>query len=193
MIDNYYWEGTEAKVKKKLLTVISFIGIFILFILIKSIVPLFAPDIQPPFAPSVPEVQPQFTPEENAYITTITNQKNTLDDALIDLGELYQNAKYDSMIWKDKAATQLALIRKLFDDANEIEPPASMTQIHSKYIQTMKHFNTMAELLAQETDEMNPDLRKKAATEIETGIQLQLEVVALAEEFIKAHSQWISL
>ena len=45
------------------------------------------------------------------------------------------------------------------------------------------------QLLAQETDEMNPDLRKKAATEIETGIQLQLEVVALAEEFIKAHSQ----
>ncbi len=128
--------------KKKLLTGLSFIGILILFILIKTIV-----------TPTVPEAQPTqiqvpttFTSAEQDYATTTGKQAITLNNALTELGELFQNPHYGNEDWTLKTATQLTIIQTVYNKAIELEPPDSMTHIHYKYVQALKHYNTGAEI-----------------------------------------------
>jgi len=174
-------QATESgkKIGKGCLVVAAILVVLAIIIGIIAIVA--APEEQPS------QIQLPLTSAERAYATTIVSQATTVSNAFTELGKLLQNPQIGNEDWTLKMATQLAIIRTAYNKAMEIEPPDSMTHIHYKYVQAMKHYNTATELVAQGIDEMNPDLVNKATTEIQTGTQLINEVTELILEFKETH------
>ena len=136
---------------------------------------------------SAPAPRPALTSAEQAYITTITKQATTVADTLTKLGQLFQNPQIDNEDWLLTTALGLTIIRTAYNNAMEIEPPDSMTHLHYKYVEGMKHLNTSTELIVQGLDEMNPNLLEKASIEIETGGHLLAEAMELMLKFKETH------
>ena len=178
--------------KKKLLIGFStLIGISLIIVIIAIVT---APAEQPGqvgLAPA-PEVSaPEktgLTPAEQSYAATIAEQATTVGQALTQLGQLLQSPQYGTEDWIFQTANQLAIIWTACNKTMELEHPDSMAHIHYKYVQGMKHYNTMAELLARGIDESDPDLLDEAITEMETGAQLITEANKLMEEFTEGRS-----
>jgi len=118
-----------------------------------------------------------------AYFTTLTKQTATVGNALEEIGQLSQNPQFGSEDWRLKMALQLTIIRDAYKKATEIEPPNSVTNIHHKYIQGMKHFNTYTTLQAQGIDKLDSDLLKRAEKEMQSGNELIVEATELISEF----------
>ena len=91
--------------------------------------------------------------------------------------------------WTLNVAVQLVTIQALYDEAIEINPPSSMTNIHYKYVQAMKHFESATQLIAQGIDELDANLINQATAEMNLGGQLIDEATELIEEFTMTHSQ----
>ncbi|MBA7532114.1 hypothetical protein ES705_24340 [subsurface metagenome] len=157
--------------KKLLIGLASVIGIFILIGIIAIV--------------TAPEEQ--LTSAEQAYATTIATQATTVGNAFPELGKLQQNPQYGNEDWTLKMATQLAIIRTTYNEAMEMQPPDSMTHIHYKYVQGMKHYHTMTELLAEAIDQLNADLLEEATAEMNAGTQLINETTELMTEFNETH------
>lgn len=109
--------------------------------------------------------QPTITAAEQAYASAVAEQAATLTEALSELGDLLQNYQFGDDEWTTDVALQLATIRIVYDEAMAMSPPSSMTEIHYKYTQGLKHYNTMTELLAQGIDELDAGLIEQATTE----------------------------
>ena len=155
-------------------------------------VPAPTPTPAPPPTPApapAPAPTPQPTSSEQAYATTIVDHSTKCGKAFNKLSELMANPQIGDDEWTLAVAVQLAMIRALYEEAMEIEPPSSMANIHYKYVQAMKHYETATHLIAQGFDELDPDLLEQAVAEIETGAQLINEATKLTREFVEAHSK----
>lgn len=128
----------------------------------------------------------EVTPSEQAYATTIADHSRKVGRAFEALSELMANPLMGDNEWTLAVAAHLATIRVLYEEAMEIEPPASMANIHYKYVQGMKHYETATHLVAQGFDELDVNLINQATAEISTGAQLVNEATELTEEFIEA-------
>lgn len=168
--------------KKKLLIGLStLIGISLIIVIIAIVA---APAEQPGQVEPAPAPEKTgLTPAEQSYVVTITQQAATVGQALIQLGQLMQSSQYGTEDWVLETATRLATIWTSCNKTMELEPPDSMAHIHFKYVQGMKHFDTMTELLARGIDESDPDLLNEAIVEMEIGVQLMDEANKLMEEF----------
>ena len=142
-----------------------------------------------PAAPEAPPEKPALTPAEEAYVIFYAKHNGEVDDAVAELMILLgvlrkaSNRNFSDIDWILKTTAWLATIRTLYDEALEVEPPDSMTHIHSKYIQSLEPLNTMAKRLPQEIDKGNPDLLNDVSTEIETWGDLSTEAQDLILEF----------
>lgn len=134
----------------------------------------------------------ELTPNENAYATTIADHSMRVGQALIELGDLMQNPQIGDDKWTLMVAAQIVTIRALYDEAMGINPPSSMTHIHYKYVQAMKHFESSTHLLTQGVDELNAELLDQATTELLTGSQLINEATKLMEEFTETRTKEVS-
>lgn len=168
--------------KKKLLIGLStLIGISLIIVIVAIVT---APAEQPGQVEPAPAPEKTgLTPAEQSYAVTITQQAATVGQALIQLGQLMQSSQYGTEDWVLETATRLATIWTSCNKTMELEPPDSMAHIHFKYVQGMKHFDTMTELLARGIDESDPDLLNEAIVEMEIGVQLMDEANKLMEEF----------
>jgi len=186
--------------KKKLLIGLgAIVGIIIIIAVIATttgpetqpgqIEPAQPPQTQPTPGEITPTPIPTLTASEQAYATTIAEDSSKVAKAMSELGSLMSNPQIGNDDWTLKVAAQLATIRVLYDEAMEIEPPSSMTDIHYKYVQAMKHYETATHLIAQGIDELDADLINQAVAELETGNQLINEATELTQEFTKAHSK----
>ena len=135
----------------------------------------------------VPTEQPALTSAERAYASAIVEQADTIGKALSELGELLQNPQIGNDEWTLQVATQIVIIRGVYDEAMELTPPTSMAEIHLKYTQALKHFNDSTYLLTQGIDELDPSLLEEATTEMEIGTQLINEATQLTLEFNETH------
>ena len=152
----------------------------------------FPPPQKPPS--EAPIVRPEAIPEklpltsaERAYTSTIVNQTTTVGDAYIELGNLLQNPQIGNEDWTLKVAIQLTKIQITYNKAMEMKPPDSMTNIHYKYVQGMKHYNTAIELIAQGIDKIEPELLEQATEEMYLGINFINEATQLILEFKETH------
>jgi len=179
-------------VKKKLLIGLStLIGISLIVVIIAIVTaPAEQPgQVEPAPVPEAPAPEKTgLTPAELSYAATIGEQVTTVDRALIELGQLMQSPQYGTEDWILQTASRLATIWTACNKTMELEPPESMAHIHYKYVQSMKHFDTMTELLAHGIDESDPDLLNEAIAEMETGAQLIDEANKLMEEFTEGRS-----
>jgi len=178
--------------KKKLLIGLStLIGISLIIVIVAIVAaPAEQPgQVEPAPAPEAPAPEKTgLTPAEQSYVVTITQQAATVGQALIQLGQLMQSSQYGTEDWVLETATRLAIIWTACNKTMELEPPDSMAHIHFKYVQGVKHFDTMTELLAHGIDESDPDLLNEAIVEMETGVQLMDEANKLMEEFTEGRS-----
>ena len=140
-------------------------------------------------APSDKTEESALTSSEQAYATTMANHALRVADAMDNLSELMLDAQIGNDAWTIQVAAQLVTIQMLNDEVLEIEPPGSMTHIHNKYVQAMKHFETATQLLPQGIDRLDADLIYQATTEIETGGQLMDETTSLLEIFVEERSK----
>ena len=77
----------------------------------------------------------------------------------------------------------------LYDEVLEMEPPSSMTHIHNKYVQAMKHYETATHLIPQGIDRLDADLIYQATAQIETGTQFLNESKSLLTVFVEERSK----
>jgi hypothetical protein len=131
---------------------------------------------------------PQITSDEQAYAITIANHADILSETFTELAGLMANPQLGDDEWTLNVATQLAIIRLLYDEAIEVTPPSSMANIHQKYVQAMSHYEAATHLIAQGIDELDPSLIDQATEELLRGGQLINEATQLIDEFTRAHS-----
>ncbi len=176
--------------KKKLIGIIAgcIVAIFIVLAIAIPSEPTSPPSTTSPATeePTPGKPSPLTTSEQN-YATIIADQTTTVGQAFTELGALLQNPQYGNDEWTLKVATQLAIIRIVYDEAMQLDAPDSMAHIHLKYMQGMKHFNDMTYLLTQGIDNLDANLVEEAGREMDTGGQLIMEAADLMEEFKHAH------
>jgi len=130
----------------------------------------------------------ELTPSEKAYATTIIDHASKVSETMYSLSDLMENAKFGDDEWTLNMAVQLATIQALYDEAMDVAPPDSMANIHYKYVQAMKHYETSTHLIAKGVDELDVNLINQATAEILTGAQFMDEATKLIDEFVKGHT-----
>ena len=131
----------------------------------------------------------QLTSAEQAYSTIIGNHAYRVADTMDNLAELFSDFQIGDDAWTIQVAAQLVTIQMLYDEVMEIEAPSSMTHIHNKYVQAMKHYETATHLIPQGIDRLDTDLINQATAEILAGGQLVDEATSLLEIFLEERSK----
>jgi len=179
----------RVKMKKKLLIGLStLIGIALIIVAIVAPPAEQPGQVEPAPAPEAAPEKTGLTPAEKSYVATIKQQVLAVSHALAWLMQLMQSPEYGTEAWVLETASQVAIIWTSCNETMQIEPPDSMAHIHNKYVQGMKHFDTMTELLARGIDEADADLLNEAITEMQTGAQLLDEANKLMGEFTEGRS-----
>lgn len=136
----------------------------------------------------VPAGTPSFTASEQNYATTIYDHMDTMSEALSNLGDLLTNPQIGYDEWTVDIATEVTVIRLLYEEAQEIEPPSSMADIHDSYMQAMWHYDRSTDLLVEGIDTLDTNLLDLATEEIKMGTMFISEVTELLSDFIEARS-----
>jgi len=142
---------------------------------------------QPTQETETPSTHTGLTNEEAEYMDIIASQSAMLVEVFTKLGELLQDNQIGNSEWENSVAVQLTIIRMEYEAAMELQPPDSMIGIHYKYIQGMKHFYTMTELLAEGIDSLDTDLILEANDEMAQGTQYIFEATSLINDFKSSH------
>ena len=131
-------------------------------------------------APAVVYAQ-EVTPSEKAYAITIVDHSSRVSETMYKLGDLMSDPQIGDDKWTIDVAVQLAMMKVLYDEAMEIDPPSSMANIHYKYVQAMKHLDTAADLIPQGIDQLDANLINQATAELLIATQLINETGGLIE------------
>jgi hypothetical protein len=136
---------------------------------------------------SPPEL-PALTASEQNYATTIADHSSQLGEAMSNLSVLMANPQIGYDEWTIDVAIEVTVIRLLYEEAQEIEPPSTMTHIHENYMQAMWHYNRAMDFLVEGIDTLDADLINQATSEIETGTEYIDEATEQTVDFVAAHS-----
>ena len=139
--------------------------------------------------PSEVTPAPQLTSSEITYAVTIADHAYKVSDAMYNLSDLMENPQIGDDEWTFEVAVEIATIRLLYDEAMDIDPPSSMSNIHNKYVQAMHHLDKASGYLTQGIDELDPDLINQSIEELIISGQLLDEATQLIDEFTEAHSK----
>jgi len=134
-----------------------------------------------------PTELPSITNEEQNYISAFQDNGATVGNAFEELSILMSNPQIGVDEWTLKVATQLTIIRLAHDEAIQMNPPASMVHIHSKYIQAMSEFNDATYLITSGIDNLDSTLLEEATNKMDEGTQYINEVTTLMEAFMASH------
>jgi hypothetical protein len=137
---------------------------------------------QQPLSPQ--ESQPT---AEQQYFTAVANQCSRLAPEMTSLGNLLSAPQLGNTVWNNQVANRLANIQAIYREATGLSSPASVVQIHSKYIQALAHYNTMCSLLARGIDTLDVSLINQANAEAELGITAINEATDLINNYNATH------
>ena len=135
-----------------------------------------------------PTEPPSLTASEQNYATTIVDHNSKVGEAMSSLSYLMENPQIGYDEWTIDVATEVTIIRLLYEEAQEIEPPSSMADIHYNYMQAMWHYDRSMDFLVEGIDTLNADLMSQATSEIEMGTAYLNEATKLTNDFMAAHS-----
>lgn len=126
------------------------------------------------------------TASEKAYASIVSEQSKRLSESVTKLGSLLKNPEFYNDAWKVNVAAQLVTIHSIYDGAVALEPPSSMAEIHYKYVQALKHYDTAADLLAKGIDQLDSSLIDQATLEVYMGTDYLDEATNLAIDFLQS-------
>jgi len=136
----------------------------------------------------IPTETPSFTASEQDYATTIVDHGSQVSEAMSNLSVLMMNPQIGYDEWTIDVAIEVTVIRLLYEEAQEIEPPSSMAHIHNNYMQAMWHYNRATDFIVEGIDTLNADLINQATSEIETATEYIDEAAEQIEDFVAARS-----
>lgn len=136
----------------------------------------------------IPTETPSFTASEQNYATTIADHSSQVSEAMNNLSYLMTNPQIGYDEWTIDVATEVTVIRLLYEEAQEIEPPSSMAHIHNNYMQAMWHYNRAMDFIVEGIDTLDADLINQATSELETGTEYIDEATEQIEDFVAARS-----
>jgi len=136
----------------------------------------------------IPSETPSFTASEQNYATTIADHISQVSEAMSNLSVLMLNPQIGYDEWTIDVATEVTVIRLLYEEAQEIAPPSSMAHIHNNYMQAMWHYNRSMDFIVEGIDTLNADLINQATSEIETGTEYIDEAAEQIGDFVAARS-----
>ena len=135
-----------------------------------------------------PSETPSLTASEQNYAAAMADHGSRVSEALGNLGDLMANPQFLDDEWILDVAIEITIIRLLCEEAQEIEPPNSMADIHYKYMQAMWHYDRSMDLIVEGIDTLNADLIYQATSEMEAGGEYINEVTEMLSDFIAARS-----
>ena len=135
-----------------------------------------------------PNETPSLTASEQNYAATMAEHSSSVGEAMSNLGDLLMNPQIGYDEWTIAVGTEVAIVWLLYDEAQEIEPPNSMVDIHYSYMQAMWHYNEAMYLMVEGIDTLDADLLNQATLEIEMGTAYIYEATELTNDFMAAHS-----
>jgi len=136
----------------------------------------------------IPSETTPLTASEQNYATTIADHSSQVGEAMSNLSILLANPQIGYDEWTIDVAVEVTVIRLLYEEAQEIEPPSSMAHIHENYIQAMWHYNRAMDFLVEGIDTLDADLIDQATSELETGTEYIDEATEQTEDFVASHS-----
>ena len=125
----------------------------------------------------------QTTSSESEYLGKLNKNSTAVGDALIKLGDQMQNYEPDSDEWIIKTAAQIVIVQSAYEEAKEFNPPASMDEIHDKYIEALSHFDQATRLLTEAIDNVDVTSLEQSMEELEAGNVLILEATEMINNF----------
>lgn len=135
-----------------------------------------------------PNETPSLTASEQNYAATMADHSESVGEAMSNLSVLMGNPQIGYDEWTIDVATEVTIIRLLYDEAQDIEPPNSMAHIHNNYMQAMWHYDRAMDFLVEGIDTLDADLIDQATSEIEMGTEYLDEATEQTEDFVASHS-----
>ncbi|HUX49142.1 MAG TPA: zinc ribbon domain-containing protein [Dehalococcoidia bacterium] len=136
----------------------------------------------------IPSETPSLTASEQNYAATMADHSGRVSEALGNMADLMGNPQFFDDEWIMDVAIEFTVIKLLYDEALEMEPPSSMAAIHYKYTQAMSHLNSYVDLMTEGIDTLDADLMDQATSELELAGEYLNEATELTEDFIAARS-----
>ena len=143
--------------------------------------------VVPPVTPPV-TTTPTLTTEEQVYLETMIGLNELSADVSYEIGILLENPQIFDDDWRFEVALQLSMVRILYEEAEAIEPPSSLSPYHTKYVQSLYRYDKSCDLLVQGIDELDLDILEEAIEEIDIALQLMEEAMLLLDEFVESHT-----
>lgn len=144
--------------------------------------------VAPPSEPTITTPPPTLTTEEQVYLEVMQGLNEIVYDTNLSLSLLLEDPQILDDYWRMEVAIQTSMMRLLYEEIKEIEPPSSLSSFHAKYVESLYHYDKSCDLLVQGIDELDLDLIDEAGEEMEIATQFMEEATQLMTEFVESHT-----
>lgn len=132
-----------------------------------------------PTRASTPTSTPGFSPAEVAYAAAVRSEVQTMATSMSTFGQLVASPKLGDQTWTIVVATQLAIWRQTYAEAQKLEAPPSFARTHERYLTALANLNAASYDFAKGVDNLDASLLNKAGQEIQTADDAMVQAVAL--------------
>ena len=141
------------------------------------------PTLSPELTPTAEPTLPPFTAAECQYVGEVGEQATDLGNAFSNIGEIAVRDDFLSDEWIFDMALQFVIIQLTQDAALALDPPASLDDIHTKWLSILDTAVQATELMTEGIDELDASKIDAASELILDVTDETLEVTPLIVEF----------
>ncbi len=141
------------------------------------------PEPEPTPTPEPTPSIPEFTAAECQYLSEVLEQATDVGNAFSDAGEIAVRNDFLSDEWIFDMALQFVIIQLTQEAALALDPPASLDDIHTKWLSILDTAVRATELMTEGIDELDAS-KIDAASELILDVTLEtLDLTPLIVEF----------
>jgi len=133
---------------------------------------------------TTPTPTSNLSPEEQDYITIITDHSSRLTTAVASLSELLTDPQIDNTTWVSQATAQTETLQSLYDKMVQVATPFSMFEIHYNYTHALSVYKSAAQSIDQAIASQNVGSIQQAVSLMNSGTNLFNNSIAMLNEFI---------
>lgn len=122
------------------------------------------------------------TEDETEYLLQIDLITGELTDAFYSLDDLLIDPEVEDDEWLSEIALLVTDILTLCDEAEQVEPPESMTEVHIAFLETLLNFSDATDVLLEGIDSGDTGLIEQASGEMWLASEILAEFMDNVEE-----------
>ncbi len=107
--------------------------------------------------------------EETQYASTVFNHARRTLSSLNTLNELATDPRLNDPAWISEVNRELGHLRGLIDEANEIDPPPNLAEVHQSYLDAVNSLEPVAATYDQAVEFRNHAMLDQAQQRLEQG------------------------